>query len=188
MARVGAEAGLLLLERGLEQRLGAGQLGERLAHFGDQLRHQPVHQGVLGAEQMGMAHGAAHDPAKDVAAALIGREDSVGDQEAGRANVVGDDPVRGLAVALGAGAGQLLGGVDQRLEGVGVVIVVDALHHRRDALEPHAGVDAFLGSSATISSLACSYCMNTRFQISTKRSPSSSGEPGGPPARWSPWS
>jgi hypothetical protein len=32
------------------------------------------------------------------------------------------------------------------------------------------------------------YCMKTRFQISMKRSPSSSGLPGGPPGIWSPWS
>ena len=35
---------------------------------------------------------------------------------------------------------------------------------------------------------SCSYCMNTRFQISMKRSPSASGEPGGPPGILSPWS
>ena len=33
---------------------------------------------------------------------------------------------------------------------------------------------------------SCSYCMNTRFQISMKRSPSASGEPGGPPGMWEP--
>ena len=32
----------------------------------------------------------------------------------------------------------------------------------------------------------CSYCMNTRFQNSRNRSPSSSGEPGGPPRSVSP--
>ena len=47
-------------------------------------------------------------------------------------------------LALGLGAGQLLAGVDQRPERVGVVIVVDALQHRGDALEAHAGVDALL--------------------------------------------
>ena len=35
---------------------------------------------------------------------------------------------------------------------------------------------------------SCSYCMKTRFQISMKRSPSASGEPGGPPGILSPWS
>ena len=34
----------------------------------------------------------------------------------------------------------------------------------------------------------CSNCMKTRFQISMKRSPSSSGEPGGPPGMAAPWS
>jgi hypothetical protein len=34
----------------------------------------------------------------------------------------------------------------------------------------------------------CSNCMNTKFQISMKRSPSCSGEPGGPPQILSPWS
>src|SRR6478735_4042006 len=46
----------------------------------------------------------------------------------------------------------------------------------------------FFGSSETISPAACSYCMKTRFQISTNRSPSSSALPGGPPGIWSPWS
>ena len=39
-----------------------------------------------------------------------------------------------------------------------------------------------------VPSANCSNCMKTRFQISTKRSPSSSGEPGGPPGMSDPWS
>ena len=39
---------------------------------------------------------------------------------------------------------QLLARLDQRPERVGIVIVVDALKHRGDALEAHAGVDALL--------------------------------------------
>src|SRR5258708_18989247 len=38
-----------------------------------------------------------------------------------------------------------------------------------------------LGSPTRWPGACCSYCMNTRFQISMKRSPSASGEPGGPP-------
>ncbi len=41
-------------------------------------------------------------------------------------------------------------------------------------------IDGF-GSSTRLPPASCSYCMNTRFQISMKRSPSASGEPGGPP-------
>src|SRR5271170_4124831 len=36
------------------------------------------------------------------------------------------------------------------------------------------------GSGVMVPSAARSYCMKTRFQISTNRSPSSLGEPGGP--------
>ena len=48
----------------------------------------------------------------------------------------------------GLGPGQLGRGGDQRLERVGVVIVVDALQHRGDPLQPHAGVDRRLGQVA----------------------------------------
>jgi hypothetical protein len=44
------------------------------------------------------------------------------------------------------------------------------------------------GSGTSVPSAERSYCMKTRFQISTYRSPSSSGEPGGPPGIGSPWS
>ena len=37
------------------------------------------------------------------------------------------------------------------------------------------------GSGTRLPPSCCSYCMNTRFQISMKRSPSASAEPGGPP-------
>src|SRR5438445_5089351 len=43
-------------------------------------------------------------------------------------------------------------------------------------------------SDVCSSDLTCSYCMKTRFQISMKRSPSWSADPGGPPGILSPWS
>ena len=55
--------------------------------------------------------------------------------------MVGDDPVRGLLRAVGIDAGEIGDGLDQRAEQIDVVIVVGALQHRGDALEPHAGVD-----------------------------------------------
>ena len=45
-----------------------------------------------------------------------------------------------------------------------------------------------LGRSTRSPGPRCSYCMNTRFQNSRKRSPSWSALPGGPPATLSPWS
>ena len=59
--------------------------------------------------------------------------------------MVGDHPVARPAFALGRYPGQALGSPDQRAEGVDVVIVMHALHHRGDALQPHAGVDRRLG-------------------------------------------
>ena len=76
-----AEARLLELERLGDQRLGAHQFGIGLAHLAHQRRHQPPHQRLLGAEQLGVAHGAAHDAAEHVAAAFVRRQHAVGDQE-----------------------------------------------------------------------------------------------------------
>ena len=70
------------------------QLRIGLAHLAHQHRHQPPHQRLLGAEQLGVAHGAAHDAAQHIAAALVRGQHAVGDQERGGAQMVGDDPVR----------------------------------------------------------------------------------------------
>ena len=88
-----------------------------------------------------MAHRPPHDPAKHVAPPLVRGEHAVGDQEARGAQMIGDHPVAGAAGALGGHAGRLDRGGDQRPEEVDVVVVVDALEHRGDPLEPHAGVD-----------------------------------------------
>ncbi len=55
--------------------------------------------------------------------------------------MVGDDAVRHRVGAVRGDATELGRGRDQGLEQVDIVIVVDALQHRGDALEPHAGVD-----------------------------------------------
>ena len=94
-----AEARFLELERLGDQRLGALQFRIGLAHLAHQRRHQPPHQRLLRAEQLGVAHGAAHDAAKHVAAALVRRQHAVGDQERGGAQVVGDDAVRAPCAA-----------------------------------------------------------------------------------------
>ena len=101
-----AEAGLLELEHLGDQRLGAHQLGKGLAHLVDQHRHDAPEQRLLGAEQLGVAHAAAHDPAQHVAAPLVGRHDAVGDQEGAAAQMVGDHLVRGAVGTFGMGAGQ----------------------------------------------------------------------------------
>ncbi len=136
-----AEAGFLALQCLFDQRLRAQELGEGLAHFGDERGHQTVHQRIGGAQDMRMAHRAAHDPAQHIAAAFIGGEHTIGDEERGGAKMIGDDAMARLVVAGGRGAGRLARGGDQRLEQVDIVIVVHALHDGGDALDAHAGVD-----------------------------------------------
>ena len=88
-----------------------------------------------------MAHGAAHDTAQNIAATFVRRHDAIGQQEAGRAQMVGNHAVAGHLVALRLSTGQLFRRIDQRLERVRVVIVVHALHDRSDTLKTHAGID-----------------------------------------------
>ena len=137
-----AEAGFLAQQGFLNQRLSAHQFGEGAAHFRHEAGDEAVHQRVFGADDVRVAHRAAHDPAQHIAAAFIGGQHAVRDQEAGRAEVIGDDAVAGLKFAVGGGAGDRARFLDQRPERVGVVIIVNALHHSSDALQPHAGVDA----------------------------------------------
>ena len=140
-----AEAGFLQPQRLGDQGLGADQLGIGLAHLAHQRRHQPVHQRVLGAQQMGMAHGAAHDAAQHIAAALVGGQHAVGDQERGGAQMVGDDAVGTCCGPSASTPVRSADRLDQGAEQVDVVIVVRALKHRGDALQPHAGIDGGLG-------------------------------------------
>ena len=96
--------------------------------------------------------------------------------------MIGDHAVRGALRPVRIDAREIGAGADKGAEKVDIVIVVHALQHGGDALKPHAGVDR---GARQIDPLAVagkvSNCMKTRFQISMNRSPSASGEPGGPP-------
>ena len=143
-----AELHFLALQRFLDQRLGAAQFGIGSAHFRDQRGNQPVHQRLLRAQQVRVAHRPAHDPAQHIAAPFVRRQHAVRQQEAGGAQVVRDHAVAGAALALGAHAGQAFGGGDQRLERVGIIVVMLTLEHGSDAFQAHAGIDAGLGQVA----------------------------------------
>ena len=140
-----AELRFLLQQRRFDRGLRADELGVCRAHFGNQRGDQPVHQRLLRAEQMRVPHRAAHDATQHIATTLIGGQHAVRNEEPRGAQMIGDDAVARLIVARRGGAGERAGSGDQRLERVGVIIVVDALQHRRDPLQPHAGVDRRLG-------------------------------------------
>ena len=68
-----------------------------------------------------------------------------------------------------------------------IFIIIGALFHpyqigRSTRLNSSHSAKSRMPSSAILN------CMKTLFQISMKRSPSSSGLPGGPPGIWGPWS
>ena len=136
-----AETGFLELQRFGDQRLAADQFGIGLAHLAQQRRHQPPHQRLGRAQKLRMAHGAPHDAAQHVTAALVRRQHAVGDEETRGPKMIGNHPVAGAVRALRPDAGRLHRGLDQRAEQVDVVIVVFALHDGGDTLEAHAGVD-----------------------------------------------
>ena len=89
-----AEAGLFQPQRFLDQVFRAHQVRIGLAHLAHQRPDEPMHQRLLGAEQLRMAHRAAHDPAQHIAAALVRRQHAVGDEEGRRAQMIGDDAER----------------------------------------------------------------------------------------------
>ena len=136
----GREAVLLLADDFLETRLLRTQLRIRIAHRVREGRDEPVEERLVQAELVTVPDRPPHDAAQDVAAAFVGRRDAIEDQEAGRADVIGDDFLRGARVRFGAG--QPRDGGDQTFEDVDLVVVVGALHQRADALQAHARIDA----------------------------------------------
>ena len=94
-------------------------------------------------EQPQVPDAAPDDPAEHVAAALVRRDDAVGDEHHRRPHVVGHHPQRdiGDVVAAVLLLGQLGGSLEHLPHGVDFVDVVDALEQRRHPLQAHAGVD-----------------------------------------------
>ena len=120
------------------------EFGERLAHLACQNGDELVEEAILLSEEgICVAHGTAQDAADYVASLSVRRQLSVGDRERYGAQVVcayAHSHVGLLLLAvLHAGDGLLL--LDDRLEDVGVVVGVLALHSAHEALEAHTGID-----------------------------------------------
>ena len=136
-----AETRLFEPQRLLDQLFGAHQFRIGLTHLAHQRPDQAMHQGLTRAQKLRMAHGTAHDPAQHIAAALVRGQHAVGDQEGRGAQMVGDHPMRDLGRPVGIGVGFRRRCENEVPHQVDVVIVVLALQHRRQALQPHAGID-----------------------------------------------
>ena len=137
---------LLLGQQGLLDPPGVGrEFGIGRAHRRHQVRHDAVEKRLALAQLVAVAQGAADDPAQHVAAAVVGGNHPVDDQERAGADVVGDHLERGVGQIPGAGLARRR--LDQVDEQVDLVVAVHMLQHRGDALQAHAGVDAGLGQA-----------------------------------------
>ena len=134
---------LLGQQRAVDQLALGDQFRVGLAHRLDQRRQHGVEERLLLAQHPAVAQGPADDPAQHIAAALVGRQDAIDDQEAAGADVVGDDPQR-LVVQIRRG-GQARSGGDQVLERVDLVVAVLALQDRGQPFQAHAGIHARRG-------------------------------------------
>ncbi len=145
-----AEVLLFLAEHADDEVALAGNVGIGVAHHVDGDLGQLGEDDLVGAEEVGVAHGPADDPAQDVATSLVGREHPVGHEHRRRAGVLGED-TDGEAVAivvvadLVRPAGELARLVDERKHQVGLPQRVDALQHGEDTLESGPGVDRRVG-------------------------------------------
>ncbi len=122
-----------------------------------------VHEGLFLAEEAAVADAAAEDLAEDVAAAFVGGEDAVGDEEGGGAGVVGDDAERGCTLGVADGlllgceageAGELGGARDERGEEVGLVVRELALEDAAMRSRPMPVSMEGLGSGVRVPSAA----------------------------------
>ena len=108
-------------------------------HFRRQRRDQLVEKTAFNAEFITVADRTAHDPAQHVAAPFVRRQYAVGDKKSRGPDMIGNDPQRtGLQISRASHIGS---GFDQVLEKIDLVIAMDALHDRRQPLQPHAGID-----------------------------------------------
>ena len=115
------------------------------AHLAHQSGHQPPDHGLARADDMGVAHGPAHDPTQHIAPSFVGRQDPVGNQERSGAQMIGNDPMGHGMGAIRRAVRNVGRGLDQGAHQIDVVIVVLALQHGRHAFKPHAGIDRRLG-------------------------------------------
>ena len=141
------EALLLAHDDVAHERRVPHQVGVGLAHDLDGGVDELGGDEVLDVEPVGVANRASDETPQHVAPTLVRREDTVADEEADRARVIGHDPQAHVRRLVGAvtSAGELLRHVDQRGEHVGLEHRVHVLQQHQVALEARTGVDVLPG-------------------------------------------
>ena len=128
-----------------DQAFGAAKLRIGLAHFLQQRGEEFAHQRILCAQQVRMAHTAAHNPAQNITASFVRGHDAIGHQEGRAADVIGDDAVRCAHIAIGINARQVGGVFNKAAHNVDGIVIVRAHQGCGNALKAHAGIDALGG-------------------------------------------
>ncbi|MNJ33077.1 hypothetical protein D3C77_277560 [compost metagenome] len=126
------------LEHALDVGLLLRELRECFAHLGHQGGNDLVEEAAGGAQLVTVAASATDDAAQHVAAAFVGRQHAVGNQEAAGTDVVGHHFERRLLFVGAANGGGR--SAEQVAEQVDLVVRVHMLHDRTDALQAHAGI------------------------------------------------
>ena len=127
-------------QHALDMSLLLHQFREGRAHFAGQGGIDLVEEGTAGTELVAVTAGAANDATQHIAAAFVGRQYAVGNQEAAGADMVSHHLQRGLAFVGAANRDRRR--IQQALEQVDLVVRVDVLQHGTDAFQPHTGVHA----------------------------------------------
>ena len=94
------ESLFLLLGDLLDEGSALDQLGVDIAHVVDDAKRAMVEKRFVNAEPMPMPNRATHDPAENVGTSVLIGEHAFGNQERGRARMVGDDAHADVVVGL----------------------------------------------------------------------------------------
>ena len=138
------EPDFFMFQRFGDQGFRPNDFRKGLTHFRDQSGHQLMHQGFFTTKQMSMAHSAAHYPAQDIAPALIGRQDPIGNQKTGSPQMIGNHPVGNIIITVSFNPTKLGRGLNQILKQINLIIVMGAMQHRHHPFQTHAGIDTGL--------------------------------------------
>src|SRR5947209_11783337 len=122
-----------------------------IAHEVDDRISSSRQERFVQSEQLAMPNGAAQDTTEDVASPLVARQNTISGEEDKRPRVVGEDAQGdvGLFALAIACLSQCREMINDGAEQVGIEDRFLALHHHREALQTHAGVNIFLGQRCT---------------------------------------
>src|SRR5690554_1145561 len=102
-----------------------------------------MEEAAFGAQLVAVATGTANDAAQHIATAIVGWQHAIGNQETAGADMVSHHFQRRIVVIGTANGGCYSS--QQILEQVNLVVGIDVLHDRTDALKAHTGVHAGRG-------------------------------------------